>query len=287
MIPAPSFPRRDEPSSVHALPAYHVWHHPALRSKFRSGGDSAPVHRVECSLNVRFRRRWREKSGNGALGEFGTLLRLVFGSAASTVAAYLDRLDPASRARAGRTEDAGSTVTRLRRQLAAAKSQREALISEILRYDKAREVITAQIAAESDPERQSALRLSLESLEERLTQWLDEHDELVATISRLEADLSFFDTAFGTDDAAFDTEEQERRDTGSSAGDAGPAATDTRTREALAALGLTAMPATLAELKTAYRERLKAVHPDVNGQGSTEAAALATVAFAELRKRFS
>ena len=47
------------------------------------------------------------------------------------------------------------------------------------------------------------------------------------------------------------------------------------------------MPATLADLKTAYRERLKAVHPDVSGHGSTEAAALATVAFAELRKRFS
>ena len=37
---------------------------------------------------------------------------------------------------------------RLRRQLADAKAQRELLISEILRYDKAREVITAQIAAE-------------------------------------------------------------------------------------------------------------------------------------------
>ncbi len=119
---------------------------------------------------MRFRRRRRGKSGNGALGEFGTLLRLVFGSAAATVAAYLDRLDPASRARAGSgTEDAGATVMRLRRQLAAAKAQRESLVSEILRYDKAREVMTAQIAAEPDLERRSALRLSLESLEERLT----------------------------------------------------------------------------------------------------------------------
>jgi hypothetical protein len=237
---------------------------------------------VECSLNVRFRRRRRAGSGNGALGEFGTLLRLVFGSAASTVAAYLDRLDPASRARTGTTEDAGSTVTRLRRQLADAKSQREVLISEILRYDKAREVMTAQIAAESDLERRSALRLSLESLEERLTLWLDEYDELVATISRLEADLAFFDAASGTEYQEY----QERQDTDPSDADSGPVM-DTRTREALAALGLTAMPATLAELKTAYRDRLKAVHPDVNGQGSTEAAALATVAFAELRRRFS
>jgi hypothetical protein len=234
-------------------------------------------------LKVRFRRRRRGNPGNGALGEFGTLLRLVFGSAAATVAAYLDRLDPASRmGRAGAgsgTEDAGATVMGLRRQLAAAKAQRELLISEILRYDKAREVMTAQIAAESDLERRSALRLSLESLEERLTVWLDDHDELVATISRLEADLNFFD-------AAFDDEKQERQDTGPSAGDPG-AVGDTKTQEAMTALGLSAMPSTLAELKAAYRERLKAVHPDINGQGSTEAAARATVAFAELRKRFS
>jgi hypothetical protein len=231
-------------------------------------------------LKVRFRRRRRGNPGNGAFGEFGTLLRLVFGSAAATVAAYLDRLDPAFRAGVGSgTEDAGSTVMRLRRQLDAAKAQRELLISEILRYDKAREVMTAQIAAEHDLERRSALRLSLESLEERLTAWLDEHDELVATISRLEADLTFFD-------AAFDDENQGSQDTGRSTDDPGTAA-DTRTRETLAALGLTAMPSTLAELKAAYRDRLKAVHPDINGQGSTEAAARATVAFAELRKRFS
>jgi hypothetical protein len=234
-------------------------------------------------LKVQFRRRRRGNPGNGALGEFGTLLRLVFGSAAATVAAYLDRLDPASRAgRAGAgsgTEDTGSTVMGLRRQLAAAKAQRELLISEILRYDKAREVMTAQIAAETDLERRSALRLSLESLEERLTTWLDEHDELVATISRLEADLAFFD-------AAFEDEYQGPQDAGSSGGDSGTS-TDARTQEALAALGLTAMPSTLAELKAAYRDRLKAVHPDINGQGSTEAAAHATVAFAELRKRFS
>jgi hypothetical protein len=231
-------------------------------------------------LKVRFRRRRRGSPGNGALGEFGTLLRLVFGSAAASVAAYLDRLDPAFQARAGSgTGDAGATVMRLRRQLDAAKAQRESLISEILRYDKARQVMTAQIAAEQDPERRSALRLSLESLEEKLTAWLDEHDELVATISRLEADLSFFG-------AAFDDEDEEPRDTGRSTGDPGAAA-DTRTREALTALGLVAMPATLAELKAAYRDRLKAVHPDINGQGSTEAAARATVAFAELRKRFS
>jgi hypothetical protein len=266
------------------VPQRYVWQRLPLGGRFRGAGGITPPHRVECSLKVRFRRRRRGKPGNGALGEFGTLLRLVFGSAAATVAAYLDRLDPASRAGAGRTDDAGSTVIRLRRQLAALKAQRETLISEILRYDKAREVMTAQIAAEPDLERRAALRLSLESLEERLTTWLDEHDELVATISRLEADLAFFGMAF-------EDENQEWRDTGSSGGDSGTAGdtatTDTRTQEALAALGLTAMPSTLPELKAAYRDRLKAVHPDINGQGSTEAAARATVAFAELRKRFS
>jgi chromosome segregation ATPase len=239
-------------------------------------------------LKVKFRRRPGGKAGNDALGEFGTLLRLVFGSAAATVAAYLDRLDPTLRAKANRSEDAGATVKRVRRQLAAAKAQREALVSEILRYDKAREVLTAQISAEPDLERQAALRLSLQSLEERLTLWLDEHDELGATIRRLEADLAFFDAAFSPEEQEQEQEQEQKRDnpqSDPSADDSAPTP-DARTREALAALGLTTMPATLADLKTAYRDRLKAVHPDINGHGSTEAAARATVAFAELRKRF-
>jgi hypothetical protein len=257
-----------------------VWCRLPLQGTVRDAGGVQPPQCRECPLKVQFRRRRRGKPGNGALGEFGTLLRLVFGSAAATVAAYLDRLDPATRTRASSgAEDAGAAVMRLRRQLAEAKEQRETLVSEILRYDKAREVMTAQIAAEADLERRSALRLSLESLEERLTDWLDQHDELVATISRLEADLAFFGAAFGS-------EESEQQHKERSAGDSGPTM-DAGTREALAALGLTAMPATLAELKSAYRDRLKAVHPDINGQGSTEAAARATVAFAELRKRIS
>jgi hypothetical protein len=255
------------------------WHSFRLPRKVPCTGEIVSPHRVECSLKVRFRRRRPGISGNDALGEFGTLLRLIFGSAASTVAAYLDRLDPSSRKGGGRAEDAGTTVTRLRRELAAAQSRREALIADILRYDKAREVLTSQIAAEADLERRSALRVSLESLEERLTLWLDEHDDLTATIGRLEADLNFFDAASGT-------EERKGPEPEPPPGQPGPTV-DARTREALAALGLTAMPPTLAELKTAYRERLKAVHPDVSGHGSTEAAALATVAFAELRKRFS
>jgi chromosome segregation ATPase len=238
-------------------------------------------------LKVKFRRRPGGKSGNGALGEFGTLLRLVFGSAAATVAAYLDRLDPTLRAKANRSEDASATVTRVRRQLAAAKAQRETLVSEILHYDKAREVLTSQISSEPDLERQAALRLSLQNLEERLTLWLDEHDELGATISRLEADLAFFDAAFGPEEQEQEQErKRDHRQSDPSADDSAPVP-DTRTREALAALGLAAMPASLADLKAAYRDRLKAVHPDINGQGSTEAAARATVAFAELRKRFS
>jgi hypothetical protein len=254
------------------------WHSFRLPRKVPYTGAIVSPHRVECSLKVRFRRRRPGISGNDALGEFGTLLRLIFGSAASTVAAYLDRLDPSSKG-GSRAEDAGTTVARVRRELAAAKARREALIADILRYDKAREVMTAQIAAEADLERRSALRLSLESLEERLTLWLDEHDDLTATISRLEADLNFFDAASGS-------EEPKGPDADPPPGRTEPAV-DTRTREALAALGLTVMPPTLADLKTAYRERLKAVHPDVSGHGSTEAAALATVAFAELRKRFS
>lgn len=249
------------------------------------GGKITPGYLLEYRLKVRFRRRGRGVSGNGALGEFGTLLRLVFGSAAATVAAYLDGRDPARRSGSARSEGAGSAIMRLRRELAAARSRRDALISEILRYDKAREVMTAQVADEADPERRAALRVSLESLDERLTIWLDEHDDLTATISRLEADLSFFDAASGTED---DSGERSGERTGPdpSPGETGPVV-DARTRDALAALGLTRMPATLADLKTAYRDRLKAVHPDVSGQGSTEAAALATVAFAELRKRFS
>jgi hypothetical protein len=254
------------------------WHSFRLPRKVSCTGEIVSPHRVECSLKVRFRRRRPGISGSDALSEFGTLLRLIFGSAASTVAAYLDRLDPSSKGER-RSEDAGTTVARVRRELAAAKARREALIADILRYDKAREVMTAQIAAEADLERRSALRLSLESLEERLTLWLDEHDDLTATISRLEADLNFFDAASGS-------EEPKGPDADPPPGRTEPAV-DTRTREALAALGLTVMPPTLADLKTAYRERLKAVHPDVSGHGSTEAAALATVAFAELRKRFS
>lgn len=65
-----------------------------------------------------------------------------------------------------------------------------------------------------------------------------------------------------------------------------PPAHDAATARHLAALGLAAMPATLDDLKSAYRARLKAVHPDVSGRPSSDDAARATVAFAELRRRF-
>src|SRR4051812_11126419 len=76
------------------------WYRLPLPGTIQDAGGVQPPQCRGCPLKVQFRRRRRGKPGNGALGEFGTLLRLVFGSAAATVAAYLDRLDPATRTRA-------------------------------------------------------------------------------------------------------------------------------------------------------------------------------------------
>ena len=228
-----------------------------------------------------FRHRHRPgRAGAGALGEFGTLLRLVFGSAAATVAAYLDRR--------GTGAGPGASAALCRRELVLKRAEGARLADEIRRYDKARDVLIDQVAAESDSARRATLRQSLDALEDRLSGWLDEHDALLETIARLEADLAFFDAASGA--AGQETGGYQDRDAGREeeaprpGGE--PPAPDAATARHLAALGLTAMPATLDGLKSAYRARLKAVHPDVSGRPSSDDAARATVAFAELRRRF-
>lgn len=50
----------------------------------------------------------------------------------------------------------------------------------------------------------------------------------------------------------------------------------------LSALGLTAMPATIEELKRAYRKAMLAAHPDLGG--SDEAASKTSLAYARLLK---
>src|SRR5690349_13633737 len=97
----------------------------------------------------------------GALGEFGTLLRLVFGQAAGAVAAYLDSLAPRNFESGGfgpggrrPEEDAAASAAlaaaRCRREIAGALAERERLVADILRYDKAREVLIAREATETD-----------------------------------------------------------------------------------------------------------------------------------------
>jgi len=166
-------------------------------------------------------------------------------------------------------------VERCRRAIGQASTERDRLIAEIRRYDDAREVLIAREASEPDRTKRNELHRSLRALDARLTGWLDEHDALTARIAGLEADLAFLETLAG----AGSRWRGAQADTGTAA--------DPGVIPYLEALGLLAMPATLVELKAAYRARLKAVHPDVGNQPSTEAAAAATVAFAELRKRLT
>ncbi|HYG86591.1 MAG TPA: hypothetical protein VD978_10060 [Azospirillum sp.] len=151
-------------------------------------------------------------------------------------------------------------------------AERERLVAEIRRYDDARAVLIARQASEPDRTRRDELRRSLTALDARLSEWLDEHDALTARIAGLEADLAVLEALAG----AGSRRHGAQADTGMAA--------DPCIVPYHEALGLRAMPATLVELKAAYRTRLKAVHPDVGSQPSTEAAAAATVAFAELRK---
>lgn len=202
----------------------------------------------------------------------GKLLRIVLGRA---VGAFAPRTD-------GGPADPALAARRCRRALAEARADRERRVAELLRYGSARDVLLARVEAEPPGPSRDSLRRSLETLERRLTHWLDELDELDARIDTLKADLALFDALAGNGPERGREREAPR-------GSAHPAPNPEQARH-LAALGLTAMPASLVELKAAYRARLKAVHPDVaaatGAQASTDAAAAATVAFAELRKRF-
>ncbi len=174
---------------------------------------------------------------------------------------------------------AAQLAERCRRALAEARARRKTLIADLLRYGEARDVLLTREAAEPAGPEKDALRRSLETLDKRLVAWFDELDALDACIADLESELAFLTgmAGEGGGDSARDEARSETK--------AEPSVDAARARH-LAALGLVAMPATLAELKSAYRARLKAVHPDVGAQASTDDAAAATVAFAELRKQF-
>lgn len=205
-----------------------------------------------------------------------TLLRLIFGSAAGAIARRIEarrRTSGAGWRGEARQEDAAeraaSTAVRCRLALDRARAERARLAADLLRYGKAREVLVAREAAEPEGPGRDGVRHSLDSLDKQLLAWLDEHDALVAQIAELESDLAFLEDLIGAGE----------RPPG---GDPEAAVTGEAMRH-LAALGLYAFPGTMTELKAAYRARLKVVHPDVGTQPSTEAAAAATVAFAELR----
>lgn len=218
----------------------------------------------------------------GNAREMRKLLRLVLGRAAAGVARRLgvprpesgtSRHDP----RPGENAAARAALAaeRCRRAISKGNTERERLIAQIRRYDDTREVLIAREASEPDRTKRDELRRSLKTLDARLGEWLDEHDALTARIAGLEADLAFIETLA----AAGSRRHGHQADTGIAA--------DPGVAPYLEALGLLAMPATLIELKAAYRARLKAVHPDVGSQPSTEAAAAATVAFGELRKHLA
>jgi hypothetical protein len=230
-----------------------------------------------------------------ALRDFGTLLRLVFGTATAAVAEYLDALapgaSPAGGARGRSGEEAATraalAASRCRQAITVARAERARLVADILRYDQAREVLIAQEASEADVARKEALRRSLKRLEDQLTAWLDASDALGTEIAGLETDLAFFEAAAAGGTSQTDAAGAQGGTKAGSSGAQGAApAFSPETAHHLGALGLTTMPASLAELKSAYRARLKAVHPDVGAQPSTHDAARATVAFAELRRGF-
>lgn len=211
---------------------------------------------------------------------FGMLLRLALGAAAAAGGL-------GARPRRGPDDDAEREVeVRAGRRRAAAaeiRAERAALAAEILRHAEAREVLAARVAAEPEGPGRDSLARSLGLLEARLLAWLDERDALGDRLAALEAEIAFLDaTARGDPRPGFDGRDEGGPDPGSPRTDR----PDPEAARHLAALGLASMPPTLAGLKAAYRARLKAVHPDVGATPSTAAAARATVAFAELRRRY-
>ncbi|MCW2244297.1 J domain-containing protein [Azospirillum canadense] len=196
--------------------------------------------------------------------------------------------------------DPAAMAARCRRDLAAARAERQRRVADLLRYGNAREVLVAREAAAPPGAEKESLRRSLARLDETLTAWFEELDRLEARIAALESDLAFY-AALAGEEVGASASGASGNSGGNPGGASGGASGGTgreRARPAhdaelarhLAALGLSAMPANLPELKAAYRSRLKAVHPDLGPQtdprAATEATAAATVAFAELRKRF-
>ncbi|MBP2295484.1 J domain-containing protein [Azospirillum rugosum] len=219
------------------------------------------------------------------------LLRLVFRRSATLAG---DAWTGRSWRREGSygSADAAAMAARCRRELAAARAERQSRVADLLRYGEAREVLVAREAAAPPGAEKEALRRSLSRLDDTLTAWFEELDRLEARIAALDSDLAFYAALAGEEMGA---------SPGGASGNAGGASGGTGREQArpasdpdlarhLAALGLSAMPANLPELKAAYRARLKAVHPDLGPQtdprAATEATAAATVAFAELRKHF-
>ncbi len=200
--------------------------------------------------------------------------------------------------------DPAAMAARCRRDLAAARAERQRRVADLLRYGNAREVLVAREAAAPPGAEKESLRRSLARLDETLTAWFEELDRLEARIAALDSDLAFYAALAGEEvgaspgGASGNSGGNSGGNPGGNPGGASGGAGRERARPThdaelarhLAALGLSAMPANLPELKAAYRSRLKAVHPDLGPQtdprAATEATAAATVAFAELRKRF-
>ncbi|WP_448208463.1 hypothetical protein [Azospirillum sp. sgz302134] len=220
-------------------------------------------------------------------GRFLTrLLRLILGRAASAAGSRRHGYGHGHGYGRGRSHEdvnarAALALARCRRALAEARAERQQRVADLLRYGKARDVLMERVAAAPAGPERDGLQRSLATLEDRLTEWFDQLDALDARIARLESDLAFLKTMAGEGPEEPGPRQERARER-----PAGPPPPDAEQARHLAALGLTALPASLVELKAAYRARLKAVHPDLGAQGSTEATAAATVAFAELRKNF-